>query len=140
MYIFRLSKEKIHNGVFVGPQIKKLFENYHFKMLLDENQKIAYDSLLATITNVLYPSSTPIEEQEKIVQELIAAFYVLDCNYSPKMHYVHCHIKQLTDHQYLVSDEHGEKVHQTMKNLEVRYDGKCLSSMLSDYIWMNCLH
>lgn len=136
---FRLSKEKVHNGIFVGPQIKKLLSNEHFQMLLNEEERKAYDSIVATIKCVLYPSSTPIEAQKDIVTGLITNLIKMGCNYSPKMHCVHSHLEHLKSTQYSVSDEHGEKVHQTMKACEAWYDGKELKSMLADFIWANCV-
>ncbi|GBN74902.1 hypothetical protein AVEN_172386-1 [Araneus ventricosus] len=34
-----------------------------------------------------------------------------------------------------VSDEHGERFHQDISNMGVRYGGKWNSKMLADYIW-----
>lgn len=137
-YFNRLSKEKINNGIFIGPDIKKLLSNEHFRLLLDEWQKSAYDSLLSVIKHVLYPSQDIITNQEEIVTGLINNYVNMGCNYSPKMHYIHCHFKHLIAKQAGVSDEHGEKMHQTMRACETWYDGKQMRSMLSDYVWSKC--
>lgn len=34
-----------------------------------------------------------------------------------------------------VSDEHGERFHQDVANIERRYKGKWFPSMLGDYCW-----
>ena len=102
---------------------------------MDEWQKAAYDSLLLVIKNVLYLSQDIITNQKEIVSGLSNNYVNMGCNYSPKMHYIHCHFKHLIAKQAGVSDEHGEKIHQTMRACETRYDGKLMRSMLSDYVW-----
>ena len=131
----RLSCEKINNGIFVGPDTKKLFSSEHFQLLLNDIERPAFVSLMKTIRDVLYRRTSTIVDQNQIVNELITNFTNMGCNYSPKMHYIQCHLHQLLDHQYNVSDKHGEKVHQTMKIFETRYDGKSLKRLLMDFIW-----
>lgn len=135
LIVDRLSKEKLHNGIFVGPDIRRLFLNDHFCLLLNDTQKSAFYWLKKTVVDVLYGSTTSFMEQEQIVNELINSFYEMGCNYSPKMHYIHCHLSSLIENKTSVHDEHGERMHQCVKLFETRYDGKTLKNMIADFIW-----
>ena len=63
------------------------------------------------------------------------SFTEMGCNYSPKMHYIHCHLLEFIENQSNVHDEHGERMHQCMKLFEVRYEEKRTRNMIADFIW-----
>lgn len=136
--LFRISSDKLHNGILVGPDIDKICKNVAFKESLDNCQLEAYRCLIDVMKNVLTPTNLSTAEKKASVNNLMLSLKQLNCNYSPKMHAIHHHFSVLLDRQYSVSDQHGEKMHQTMKVLEDRYDGKSCCSLLSDYIWLFC--
>lgn len=105
---------------------------------LNDSQRDAFDCLMDVMSNVLVPSNESIQTKESYVDKLMKSFQKNNCNYSPKMHAIHNHFQILLARQHQISDQHGEKVHQTMKTLEERYDGKNYCSLLSDYIWLFC--
>ena len=49
----RLSAAKIKKGVFVGPQIGKLFKDEHFNNILEGNEKLAWNSFVQVSINFL---------------------------------------------------------------------------------------
>ena len=62
-------------------------------------------------------------------------FEKLGCNLSIKLHFLHSHLDFFPVNLGDYSEEHGEKFHQEMKNIEDRYYGKWSVSMLADYCW-----
>lgn len=54
---------------------------------------------------------------------------------SLKIHFLHSHLDFFPDNLGDVSDEHGERFHQQMKEIEHRYQGFWNEAMMGDYIW-----
>lgn len=87
---------------------------------------------------VLAPSGINVQEKQEIVDTMIQNFTKLNCPFSPKMHYIFSHLEILTNNQFLVSDEHGERMHQTFKQIEDRYAAKGEINMLAEFVWNTC--
>ena len=49
----RLSEAKIKEGIFVDPQISKLYKNEHFNTILTGNEKLAWDAFVQVSTDFL---------------------------------------------------------------------------------------
>jgi hypothetical protein len=54
---------------------------------------------------------------------------------SLKVHYLASHLDFFPENLGAVSDEHGERFHQDIYNMENRYQVKWRLSMLADYCW-----
>ncbi|KAJ8881652.1 hypothetical protein PR048_018138 [Dryococelus australis] len=111
-----LSEAKVKEGVFVGPQIRKLFNYPQFSEVLQGDEKTAWESF-------------------KAVCILHSSYKKLGCNMSLKIHFLHSHLDFLPDNCGAFSDEHGEQFHQDTSAMEKRYQGKLSPSMLADYSW-----
>jgi hypothetical protein len=72
----------------------------------------------------------------EIVEELLDAYKALGCNMSPKIYFLHSHLDFFPPNPGTVSDEHGERFHQDITQMEQRYSGKWNEKMLADYCWM----
>jgi hypothetical protein len=59
----------------------------------------------------------------------------MGCNTSLKVHLLDYHLDFFPENLGAVSDEHGERFHQDIPNMEKRYQGKWSLSMLADYCW-----
>ena len=59
---------------------------------------------------------------------MISNLGVMGCNMSIKLHFLNSHIDYFPENLGAVSEEQGERFHQDLKELEVRYkeDGKIL--------------
>jgi hypothetical protein len=68
------------------------------------------------------------ENYHEIVCDFLRA---IGCNMSLKVH----HVDFFPDNLGTVSDEHGERFHQDISNMEKRYQGKWSLSMVADYCW-----
>jgi hypothetical protein len=54
---------------------------------------------------------------------------------SLKVHFLDSHLDFFPENLGAASDEHGERFHQGISNMEKRYQGKWSLSMLADYCW-----
>ena len=54
---------------------------------------------------------------------------------SLKMHFLFSHFDFFKQNLGHFSEEHGERFHQDMKNIEQRYQGRWDEAMMGDYIW-----
>jgi hypothetical protein len=75
------------------------------------------------------------ENYHEIVSDLLTAYKPMGCNMSLKVHFLGSHLDFFPENLVAVSDEHGERVHQDIYNMEKRYQGKWSLSMLPDYCW-----
>ena len=52
-----------------------------------------------------------------------------------KLHFLHSHPSRFPENLVDVSDEQGERFHQDITDMEVRYQGHWDATMLADYYW-----
>jgi hypothetical protein len=75
------------------------------------------------------------ENYHEIVSDLLMAYKPIGCNMSLKVHFLGSHLDFFPENLGAVSDEHGERFHQDIYNMEKRYQGKWSLSMLAGYCW-----
>ena len=51
------------------------------------------------------------------------------------MHYLFSHMSQFPENLGSMSDEQGERFHQDMKEMEIKYQGRWNIVMMADYCW-----
>jgi len=115
----KLSEAKIKEGVFVGPQIRKVIKDPNFDETLDETELHAWKALKSVISNFLGNTRDP--NYLKMVEDLLQAFKKMGCHMSLKIHFLHSHLKFFPDNLGDFSDEHGERFHQDIAAMEKRY-------------------
>jgi hypothetical protein len=59
----------------------------------------------------------------------------LGCNTSLKLHFLHNQLEYFPENLGALSEEQGERFHQDIKEMEIRYQGRWEVSMLADYCW-----
>ena len=69
----------------------------------------------------------------ELVENLLQAFYNLQCNMSVKVHFLYSHLDYFPENLGAFSEEQGEKFHQDIKVMEKRYQGRWNISMIADY-------
>jgi hypothetical protein len=145
----QLGEAKIKEGVFVGPQIRKLFSDDVFNSLLQGDEKKAWDAFRLVSTNFIGNIRT--ENYKELVEDklslyhkllslyhkllslyhkLLSLYHKLGCNMSLKIHMLHPHLDFFPDNCGMVSDEHGERFHQEIVTTEKRCQGRWSTSML----------
>lgn len=129
----KLSVEKIREGVFVGPDIRRLMNDQTFNATLTEHELHAWEAFKSICANFLGNYRAP--DYTRIVSNLICSYRAMGCRMSIKMHYLHSHLKFFPDNLGSVSDEMGERFHQDIADWERRYQGRWDPCMMGDYCW-----
>jgi hypothetical protein len=76
------------------------------------------------------------ENYHEIVSDLLTAYKAMGCDMSLEVvYFLDSHLEFFPENLGAVSDEHGERFHQDIYNMEKRYQGKWSLSMLADYCW-----
>lgn len=129
-----LSLAKITEGIFIGPQIRHLLLDRQFEQSMDALQLSAWKAFQKVCTEFLGSHCSP--KYAEIIQVLLDSYEALGCKMSLKLHFLKSHLDFFPKNMGSVSDEHGERFHQDVSQMEKRYKGKCSVAMLADFCWM----
>ncbi|GBN94854.1 hypothetical protein AVEN_111189-1 [Araneus ventricosus] len=110
---------KVKEGVFVGPDIRKLMKDEKFEACMAKVEKEAWSSYKEVINKFLGNYKDPNFKQ--IVQSMLENFKKLGCSCSLKVHFLMCHLDYFPEILGAVSEEHDERFHQDIKQMECRY-------------------
>lgn len=66
---------------------------------------------------------------------MLKNFQILGCNMTVKLHFLDSHLDFFPEKLADFSEEHGERFHQELKEMEKRYKGKGHQGLLADYCW-----
>ena len=130
----KLSLAKLKEGIFVGPQIRKVFEDPEFEKTLNTLELRAWHAFKWICSNFL--GNVKSNSYQEGVAELLAAYKEMGCRMSIKMHFLHSHLDFFPENLGAVSDEQGERFHQDIQAMEERYKGVWNEGMMGDYCWM----
>ena len=127
-----ISDKKLDEGVFVGPQIRKAIKS-DIKDVMTEEEKEAWDAFVDICGNFLGKKRDP--EAKNMSENLIKKFKECRCRMSLKLYFLFSHFDFFKENLSDFSEEHGERFHQDMKNIEKRYQGRWDRAMMGEYIW-----
>lgn len=130
----KVSYEKLKQGIFVGPQIRKLMKDKLFESTMNPVEKRAWFLFKNVVDKFLGNHKHP--EYKTIVKRMLQSFMKLGCNMSVKLHFIHSHIDFFPANLGDVSEEQGERFHQDIKDMEKRYQGRWNANMMADYCFM----
>ena len=82
-----LSQAKIKEGIFIGPQIRKIVLNETFLTHLKRKEKVAFESFKKVCDN--FPGNHRLENYVKVVKDLLSHYHDMGCNMSLKVHVLH---------------------------------------------------
>lgn len=128
-----LSEAKLKEGIFVGPDIRKLMFDSNFEATMNEKEKEAWISFKKVVIKFLGNVKAP--NYKLIVGNMINKFKTLGCLMSLKVHFLHNHLDFFPENLGDVSEEQGERFHQDIKEIEKRYQGRWNTTMMGDYCW-----
>ena len=128
-----LSEAKIKEGVFVGPDIRKLMKDPQFETKMNVKEKVAWLSFKEVVSKFLGNNKDP--NFKAIVEDMLQNLKELGCSMSLKLHFLHSHLDYFPENLGAVSEEQGERFHQDVKEMERRYQGRWNTSMIADYCW-----
>ena len=83
-------------------------------------------SAFAAFTNVVkfFLGKTKAPNYKEFVKTLLTSLHQLSANMSIKLHFLHSHLSRFPENLGDLSDEQGERFHQEISNMEVRYQGR----------------
>lgn len=129
----QLSEAKLKEGIFDGPQIRKMLQDPEFITKMSGTEKDAWLSFKNVVKNFLGNKKSP--DYQNVVSEMVTNFGKLGCLMNLKLHFLHSHINKFPDNLGDFSEEQGERFHQDIKEMERRYQGCWDINMMSDYCW-----
>ncbi|XP_031630890.1 uncharacterized protein LOC116345586 [Contarinia nasturtii] len=129
----RLSTSKIHQGIFVGPQIRKVLHSAEFEETLTLVQLRAWMSFERVVDGFLGNYRDP--NYETLIAEMLRNYGDIGAHLSLKMHFLKSHLNFFPDNLGDFSDEHGERFHQDIGDMEDRFNNRYTPNMLGEYCW-----
>ena len=118
-----MSAEKVKEGVFVGPQIRKLTKDMQFLSIMTNVEKKAWLSFAKVVSKFF--GSTEDSDYKTIVENMFACFEALGYHLSLKVHFLHAHLYYFPQNLCDMSEEHCELFHQQdIKSMETLYQGR----------------
>lgn len=108
-------------------------KNRTFDTLRAPLELAAWSSFRAVCDNFL--GNKKADNYKRLVSDMLLAFKNMNVLMSPKIHMLYSHFAFFPENLGEVSDEHGEKFHQEIAEMDRRYKGKPLVNMLGEYIW-----
>lgn len=120
-------------GVFVGPQIRKIFSDNEFFKKLNRVEKKAWKSFISLCENFL--GNNRSDNYVEVVNDFLKAYGEMGCRMSIKIHFLHSHLDFFPENLGKLSDEQGERFHQEISAIETRFVGKSQIRMLANYCW-----
>lgn len=128
-----LTHAKIKEGIFVGPDIRKLMKDDDFIKTMTAIQKDAWLSFKDVVQNFLGNNRDP--KFKTIVSTMLQNFKRLGCLMSMKLHFLFSHLDYFPENVGAFSEEMGERFHQDFKEKERHYQGRWDKKMMADYCW-----
>jgi hypothetical protein len=112
----KLSEAKMENGVFCGPDIRKLMNDLEFSKMMSRKEQRVWKAFRDVINDFFGNFKNP--NYVKIVEELMDAMKKLGCKETVKVHFLNNHVNYFPDKLGQFSEEQGERFHQDIKQFE----------------------
>ena len=129
----KLSDAKVLEGIFVGPQIRKLFKDENFECTMNHLELAAWTSFKNICEHFL--GNHKSENYQDIVTNLLESYKKLGCRMSLKVHFLQSHLDFFPANLGKMSDKQGERFHQDIAEMEKRYQGRWDPVMMGDFCW-----
>ena len=97
---------------------------------MTEVEKREWNVFVAVVKGFL--GNTKAGSYKDLLETLLDNFRVLGCNTSIKVHFLKNHLNQFPANLGDVSDENGERIHQDIKVIEERCQGRWNRHMIAD--------
>jgi hypothetical protein len=131
---FSLSHAKIREGIFDGPQIRKLMMDDSFTDTMTEIEEDACNAFKEVVKKFLGNIKDPLYKE--IVRNMLDKFKLLGCNISLKLHFLASHLDYFPPNLVAITEEQGERFHQDLKDdVERHCQGRWAVNMMTNYCW-----
>ena len=127
------SEVKVKAVVFIGPEIRNLICDKKFDANLNSKEKAGWDQFCLIVKNFLGNYKSPNYVQ--MVTNFLQGYQELGAGMSLKIHFLHSYLDFSSSNMGDNSDEHGERFHKEIKDMEHRYQGKVIEHIMADYCW-----
>ena len=117
-----LSATKLNEGIFVGPQIRKVLKDTDFKELLNLKELRAWEAFKSVCSGFL--GNTCIPDYQACIEKLEKSYEEMGCRMSLKIHFFHSHPNFFPPNLGAVRYEYGERFHQDITKMKSNYQGK----------------
>lgn len=117
---FSSSVNLFSSGILNGPDIGKLMKSNAFDEILLDGESVGWDCVKAVINNFLGKHRS--EHYRILVADMLNSFESLDVHMSLKIHFLNHHLDYFENQLASESVEHGERFHQIVMPMEVRYN------------------
>ncbi|UYV75122.1 hypothetical protein LAZ67_12002550 [Cordylochernes scorpioides] len=130
----KISCPKLTEGIFIGPQSRKLINDEEFIATLKEDEKNAWLAFIDVVKHFLGNNKSPT--YARIVENMISKFHKLEYIRNLKFHFMDSHLNYFSDNLSAESEEQGERFHQDIKIIEQRYNGLWNQHMMAENCWI----
>jgi hypothetical protein len=127
------SDAKLKAGIFDGPQVRELIRDKDFPSKLRPLELKAWESFVQVVQNFL--GNHKAQNFDELIDDMLKSYKRMGCRMSLKIHFLHSHLDFFPPNLGDVSDEHGERFHQDISEMETRYQGRFNPNMMGDYCW-----
>ena len=132
----QVSKAKLNAGFFDGPWIRSLMKDEYVNGVKSETKTNAWQAFKSVENNFFdFLGNKNRSEYLLIVQEMMQSFKALVASMSLKIHFLRSHLDDFPDNCGDYSIEQGERLHQDIRIIEERYQGRWEINTLADYCW-----
>ena len=128
-----LSEAKKKAGIFTGPQVRLMLQCKELEDKMTAREAGAWKAFREVVQNFL--GNKRSNNYELLVNNLMEEYKTMRCRMSLKMHFLLSHLDFFSPNMGDVSEEHGERFHQDISDMERRYQGRWNCNMMGDYLW-----
>ena len=129
----KLTEAKLKGGIFIGPQVSQMLASQELQAGMIAVERRAWIAFQKVVTGFL--GNNKDDDFRDLIEELLQSYKDLGCRMSIKLHYLTSHLEFFRPNLGAVSDEHGERFHQDIQQMERRYQGRWNEAMMGDYVW-----
>ena len=125
------SYEKVRGGIFDGPQIRTLISDPTFVLHMTVVESAGWCPYVSVVKE--FWGKTKADCYQDIVKQMLTNVQALGARMSIKVHYLFSRLGRFPENLGEVSKEQSERFHQAIEKMEMRYQGRWDSRMMSDY-------
>jgi hypothetical protein len=116
------SDAKVREGVFTGPDNRARLRDEVFERIITRDEQRAWHAFRELVTGFVGNRRTV--KYEGLFEELLSLYQKVGCNISVKINFLSSNLDFILENRGSMSDDHGERFHQDIAPIEVRYKGK----------------
>jgi hypothetical protein len=116
--ITAVTEAKFKEGIFSGPDIRKLMADATFESTMFATEKAAWKAFRGVVTKFL--GNMRDANYADVVSTMLDAFKDLGCDMSLKFHFLHSYLDYFPETLRYLNEEQGERFYKDVKEVESR--------------------